>query len=397
MILNHAGGQQGVIADAAARYNISFQTLWGVYGTETRFGQDKNVSSAGAVGPMQFEPSTWAKYGGGADPRSLASAAPAAAHYLHDLGADTDPKSAATIRALNAYNGNGGGTSETDYVHKVWQNGRTAAGTGSGNTPSATDPTVTTGDGGGLTNILGENIGNPLGSGGILGNLLVDAVKTLAPVAGSVVAVVAKDVGVGVYKFVVVPVWHLNQRATDFYWNNVLISRASGDFQWAFPWTAAFWGLGYVILFTDPQAKGLKKALKPAPVHRTHLAKHTERAQALPARRELVKPKHVEEKTPKKPPEVTSRAAVVQTNTLRTTRVRTVKVSGSGDTPEHRSQVNVQPEGALEGKAGQRHQGPKRSARVTNPGNRGRTGPREGSGDSASGGTASGSRSRGDS
>lgn len=393
MILNHAGGQQGVIANAAAKWNISFQTLWGVYGTESGFGQNKNVSSAGAVGPMQFEPSTWAKYGGGADPRSLLSAAPAAAHYLHDLGADTDPKSPGTVAALNAYNGNGGGSdSNTDYVQKVWKNGRTAAGTGSSNTPgSMADPT-STGDTG-LTNILGEAIGNPIGGGGVISNLITDAVKTLAPVAGTIVAVMVKDVGVGIYKFAIVPVWHLNQRATDFYWTNVLDPRAKGQFQWGFPWTAAFWGLGYILLFTDPEGK----PLKPAPIHRTHLARHIERAQALPARRELVKPKHVKSKTPQKPKEVTSKATVVQTNTLHTTRVRTVKVSGGSNTTEqpNRSEVNVKPEGTL-GSQEEGHHKPTRSTRVTNPGDRGGSGSREGSGVTTSGGPTSGSRKRGD-
>jgi membrane-bound lytic murein transglycosylase B len=45
------------------------------------------VSNAGAVGPMQFIPSTWASYGMGGDIRDPHDAVLGAANYLHANGA----------------------------------------------------------------------------------------------------------------------------------------------------------------------------------------------------------------------------------------------------------------------------------------------------------------------
>jgi murein DD-endopeptidase MepM/ murein hydrolase activator NlpD len=72
---------------------------------ETDFGRNVAVSSAGAVGWMQFMPATWARYGsdgngdGHADPNEPADAIPAAASYLAASGAPGD-----WYRAVFAYN-----------------------------------------------------------------------------------------------------------------------------------------------------------------------------------------------------------------------------------------------------------------------------------------------------
>lgn len=69
-------------------------TVLAAVGTvETGNGANTATSSAGAVGPMQFEPATWARWGvdgdgdGRADPRDAADAIPAAADYLCSAGA----------------------------------------------------------------------------------------------------------------------------------------------------------------------------------------------------------------------------------------------------------------------------------------------------------------------
>jgi murein DD-endopeptidase MepM/ murein hydrolase activator NlpD len=72
---------------------------------ETDFGRMLAVSSAGAVGWMQFMPATWAAYGldgdgdGRRDPDNPADAVPAAARYLHANGAPRD-----WYAAIFAYN-----------------------------------------------------------------------------------------------------------------------------------------------------------------------------------------------------------------------------------------------------------------------------------------------------
>lgn len=116
--------QAAIVRAAAARWHISSQTLWGVYGVETGFGHNVAVSSAGAKGPFQFMDATARQYK--VNVLDFTSSAWGAAHYLHDLGADDDPNSAATAKALNGYNGNGGGASVTTYVKGVRDKGKSA-------------------------------------------------------------------------------------------------------------------------------------------------------------------------------------------------------------------------------------------------------------------------------
>lgn len=100
------------IHDASAKYDVPEWLLWGVYGIESDFGQNTNVSSAGAVGSFQFLPSTARGYGyplvSQPNATQFAQQADGAAHYLHDLYAqygDWDT-------ALKHYSGGGYGLSE---------------------------------------------------------------------------------------------------------------------------------------------------------------------------------------------------------------------------------------------------------------------------------------------
>lgn len=314
--------QQATVANAAKKWNISPETLWGVYGTESSFGANTSNSnsgpSGGAKGPFQFEDATWARYGGGGNVQDFTQSAYAAAHYLHDLGASTDPNSSSTYQALNFYNGNGGGSSVTTYVSTTLKFGKQFAGTGS---------TVAGGSGTNTGGAAGSgNASGGLSAGGSLMDLVTGNMDDLATALGLIALNITKDVLLGVWDYMVTPAWHWNQRSVAFYWENVLAFRVKGNqFPYGWPATAGFWGIGYAILFTDPDAGHLR----PVDPALTHVAKHVRRLQSLPARRELVKPKRVAEKTLKKPPEVISRAAVRQTNTLQTSRSRTVRVTSS--------------------------------------------------------------------
>jgi hypothetical protein len=93
---------------AAAAYALGPQgpsVLAAINGIETAFGTNLNVSSAGAVGWMQFMPETWAGYGvdangdGVADPYDPEDAIFAAANYLRASGAPAD-----WYNAVFAYN-----------------------------------------------------------------------------------------------------------------------------------------------------------------------------------------------------------------------------------------------------------------------------------------------------
>jgi hypothetical protein len=90
---------------ASVQYGVPWQILAAINEVETNFGTDLAVSSAGAVGWMQFMPETWLQYGvdavgsGYADPYNPVDAIFAAARYLHAAGASSNLRG-----AILAYN-----------------------------------------------------------------------------------------------------------------------------------------------------------------------------------------------------------------------------------------------------------------------------------------------------
>jgi hypothetical protein len=81
---------------AAVQYGVPWQILAAINEIETNSGLDQSVSTAGAVGWMQFMPATWMQYGvdalnaGYADPYNPVDAIFAAARYLRAAGAQSD-------------------------------------------------------------------------------------------------------------------------------------------------------------------------------------------------------------------------------------------------------------------------------------------------------------------
>lgn len=84
---------------AQKRFGVDWEVLAAVMLIETRMGRIVSNSSAGAQGPMQFIPSTWAAYGLGGDVREERDAILGAANYLSASGAPSDYR-----RALFHYN-----------------------------------------------------------------------------------------------------------------------------------------------------------------------------------------------------------------------------------------------------------------------------------------------------
>jgi soluble lytic murein transglycosylase-like protein len=84
---------------AEAETGVGWTYLAAINLVETRFGSINGVSTAGAQGPMQFLPSTFAGYGQGGDIHSPRDSIMAAGRYLAASGFATDPD-----RAIFAYN-----------------------------------------------------------------------------------------------------------------------------------------------------------------------------------------------------------------------------------------------------------------------------------------------------
>jgi membrane-bound lytic murein transglycosylase B len=85
--------------EAAGQSGVPWYYLAAVHFVETKMGRIGGNSSAGAQGPMQFLPSTWAAYGMGGDIRDDRDAIRGAANYLKASGAPTNMHD-----ALFAYN-----------------------------------------------------------------------------------------------------------------------------------------------------------------------------------------------------------------------------------------------------------------------------------------------------
>jgi cell wall-associated NlpC family hydrolase len=105
---------RGIWQAAGNAYGIPWQVLAAINKVETNFGQNLGPSSAGAVGWMQFMPSTWARWGidangdGRADPNNPTDAIFSAARYLAGCGGQFD-----ITRAVYCYN------HATWYVNEV--------------------------------------------------------------------------------------------------------------------------------------------------------------------------------------------------------------------------------------------------------------------------------------
>src|SRR4051812_19750285 len=110
---------------AGSAYGIPWEVLASINKVESNFGRNMGPSSAGAVGWMQFMPSTWERWGldadgdGIADPWNPQDAIYAAARYLAAAGGSRD-----ISRAVLAYN------HAQWYVDEVLQLARTFAGGG---------------------------------------------------------------------------------------------------------------------------------------------------------------------------------------------------------------------------------------------------------------------------
>jgi soluble lytic murein transglycosylase-like protein len=90
------------------RFGVPWELLAAVNFVESKFGRVRSSSSAGAQGPMQFLPGTWATYGLGGGIHDPHDAILGAANYLHASGSPSNDR-----KALHTYN------PSNDYVDAV--------------------------------------------------------------------------------------------------------------------------------------------------------------------------------------------------------------------------------------------------------------------------------------
>lgn len=94
---------RGYYAEAERQTGIPWAYLAAIHFLETRMGRIHGNSTAGAQGPMQFMPATWAAYGDGGDVNDDRDAILAAGRYLAAAGGPAD-----MAKAVYAYNHDSG-------------------------------------------------------------------------------------------------------------------------------------------------------------------------------------------------------------------------------------------------------------------------------------------------
>ncbi|HJS93725.1 MAG TPA: lytic transglycosylase domain-containing protein [Solirubrobacteraceae bacterium] len=118
----------GYFKSTQARFHVPWQYLAAIEFVETKFGRIRGLSLAGADGPMQFMPATWAHYGRG-DVHDQRAAIEGAARYLTANGAPRDMADALYhynpsidyVRAVSAYANHMRTNPRAYYGYYWWQ------------------------------------------------------------------------------------------------------------------------------------------------------------------------------------------------------------------------------------------------------------------------------------
>lgn len=118
----------GYFKSTQVRFHVPWQYLAAIEFVETKFGRIHGLSLAGADGPMQFMPATWARYGSG-DVHDQRAAIEGAARYLTANGAPRDMADALYhynpsldyVRAVSAYANHMLSDPRAYYGYYSWQ------------------------------------------------------------------------------------------------------------------------------------------------------------------------------------------------------------------------------------------------------------------------------------
>lgn len=150
-----------------------------------------------------------------------------------------------------------------------------------------------------------------------------------------------------IWDYVIAPLFHWAERAVSWYWVNFFgtgTERGSGLGyilrQNAGIITIIFWALGYAILWSDGTSP------TPTAAHNTVLGRGIKGVEGLVARRNLINPSKVQDKTPNKPKVKATTVPITRTSELAVTRKRPVSVSGPGITMGRKPDVSSQRSGS---------------------------------------------------
>lgn len=173
---------------------------------------------------------------------------------------------------------------------------------------------------------LGINVPNPLSAADAAANAIKDLIEfilspsqigdLLAKIAAYFVKLIAK----ALWQYVVAPLIHWAQRATMYYYDHTMTEKTGRS---GFV-TLSFWATGYAILWA--KADGSSAV---APANQTPLGQFVRANRNAVARRKLIKPGEVTEKTKQKPEPVKSTADIREVREMSVARPRTVRVEGA--------------------------------------------------------------------
>lgn len=134
-----------------------------------------------------------------------------------------------------------------------------------------------------------------------------------------------------IWDYVIAPIVHWSERAVTFYWVNFFGSGTEQGSGFGYQLrnnagaiTILFWSMGYAILWSDGNSA------TPVPAHESLFGQGIKGIEGAIARRNLIKPAKVKEKTPAKPKPKESKVPIQRKQTFSVARKRPVSVHSEG-------------------------------------------------------------------
>lgn len=155
--------------------------------------------------------------------------------------------------------------------------------------------------------------------------------RALGNLAAKAMAWFIRLIARAIWDYVIAPLVHWSERAVSFYWINFFGSGTEQGSGFGYQLrnnagaiTILFWSMGYSILWSDGTS------LSPVTAHESLLGQSVKGIEGAIARRNLIKPGKVKEKTPAKPTPKESKVKIERKQTFSVARKRPVSVHSEG-------------------------------------------------------------------